>query len=404
MNRARGPAKHARPRNRWIVAVVSGGRAEFGLLRPILLALRSHPRLAGRLILTGNHAAALYGRTEREVRRDVPVHASVPWRYAEDRPVETLREMARALPRLGAVLRRLAPDLLLVLGDRSDVLPAVLSAGILGIPVAQLHGGDVSGAFLDNAFRASIAAFASLHLPATVAGARRLAARGAQRITVVGAPGIDAIRLAPRLGARRTRAALGLPPETRYVVLVQHPVLGEERHAARQIAETLAALRDVRTATVAVYPNADPGSGAVIRALRREAARAAREDHAPPFVLKRNLPHDLFVNVLRHAAALVGNSSCGVIETPFLKVPAVNVGLRQAGRERAANVLDAPHTRARIREALHTALYDLSFLRRVARCRNPYGDGRATRKTLLAIERFLRRAALAGRRAEGRRP
>ncbi len=370
---------------RHTVCVVTGNRAEFGLLRPVLAALGRHRSFRRQLIVTGAHNDPRYGGTVAEIRRQFRIDASVPWRYRDGSPREAASETGRTLTAAGKVLDRLAPDLLLVLGDRSDILPFAVAAATLGIPVAQLHGGDVSGAFLDNAYRGAIAAFASLHLPATRAGARLLAARGIPRrsIAVVGAPGIDAIRLVPRMAGPSVRRLLGFPARVPYLVAIQHPALGDPDRAGMQARATFGAVRASGLHALVVYPNADPGSRDAIREVER-----LRGD--PRVAIRRSVPHDLFVNVLRHASALVGNSSAGIIEAPFLKLPVVNVGSRQAGRERAENVLDVPHDAGAIGRAIRKAVFDRAFGRRVARCANPYGNGRAAEKTVRAIERFLR--------------
>ncbi len=353
-------------------------------MRPVLLTLSNHPRFRPQLALTGSHADPRFGRTGSEARAAFRVDALVPWRGRENSAQEAVRGMSRALSGFASAFTRLAPDLTLVLGDRSDILPAAAAAATLGIPVAQLHGGDTSGTFLDNAYRGAIAAFASLHLPATAAGAKKLAAAGVprERIVVVGAPGIDAIRLAPRLTSFAVRETLGFPREARYLVVIQHAVLGQEHLALPQAQATFRAVLESRLHALFVYPNADPGARAVIGALER-----LRKN--PRVAIRKNLSHDLFVNLLRHATALVGNSSSGVIEAPFLKLPVVNIGTRQAGRERAKNILDVPHDARAIREAIHRAAYDLSFLRQVQRCKNPYGSGHAAEKVVQALERFF---------------
>lgn len=367
------------------VCVVTGNRAEFGLLRPILLALVRHQRLTTRLVVTGAHGDPRYGETVREIRREFRIDATVAWRYRDASPLEAACEAGRTLTEAAKALARLKPDLLLVLGDRSEILPVAVAAATLGIPVAQLHGGDISGMFLDNAYRAAIAAFVSLHLPATRKGAAALRARGIPpaSVHVVGAPGIDAIRLAPRMTGAAVRKRLGFPPGVPYLVAVQHPALGDPARAGAQARATFEAVRASSLHALVVYPNADPGSRRAIREVERMRAY-------PRIAIRKSVEHDLFVNVLRHAAAMIGNSSAGIIEAPFLKLPVVNIGDRQKGREHAENVIDAPHDAHAIQRTIRKAVFDRAFRRRVARCRNPYGNGRAAELTIRAIERFLR--------------
>ena len=284
-----------------------------------------------------------------------------------ERSGEGGNQIGKSTGRFGALLAKMRPDLLLVLGDRSDILPSAIAAATLGIPVAQLHGGDRSGAFLDNAYRGAIAAFTSLHLPASHKGARDLARRGipVSAIRTVGAPGLDAIRNAPRISGREIRKQLGLPAASPYLLVLQHPPLGQASLAGRQMGGTLRAVCAAGLPALVIYPNADPGSREGIREIERVRGR-------PGFVIRRNLAHDFFVNALRHATALVGNSSSGIIEAPFLGTPVVNIGTRQDGRERGGRAIDVPQEGKEIARGIRRQA-------RRPRTTIPYGDGRRRR-------------------------
>lgn len=342
------------------VAVVTGTRAEFGLLAPVMRAIRAHPRLKLKVLAAGMHFVKDRGLTVRGIRRagfhiDAGVRAPRP---RED-PAwmgEALGEMTKGF---ALALARLRPDWLLVLGDRSEPLAAALAATELGgIAIAHLHGGEVTGHRLDDQGRRLLTAMAHLHLPATPGSVRclRRMDEAPWRLRRVGAPGLDAIR------------ALGLPPwrgPRSYLLLVQHAVPHQATQAARQIRETLKALDRVGLPVIAILPNTDAGGAAVVRALKRH----------PHLILVSNLPHAEYLGLLRGAAALVGNSSSGIIEAPAFKTPVVNLGVRQTGRERTANVLDAPHRASAIARAIRRAVSP-AFRRRLARVRSPYGDGR----------------------------
>jgi UDP-hydrolysing UDP-N-acetyl-D-glucosamine 2-epimerase len=354
------------------VAVVTGTRAEFGLLAPVMRAVRAHPGLSLKVLAAGMHFVKDRGLTVREIRRagfrvDAGVRAPPP-RSEPAWMGEALGEMTKGFAR---VLARLRPDWLLVLGDRAEPLAAALAATELGgIAIAHLHGGEVTGHRLDGQGRRLLTAMAHLHLPATPGSARRLRRMGEApwRIRRVGAPGLDAIR------------TLGLPPwrgPRSVLLLIQHAVPHQAAEAPRQIRETLQALDRVGLPVIAVLPNTDAGSDAVVLALKRH----------PGMILASNLLHAEYLGLLRGAAALVGNSSSGIIEASAFRTPAVNIGIRQAGRERAANVLDAPHRAVAIARAIRRAVSP-AFRRRLARVRSPYGDGRTAPRVARLLATF----------------
>ena len=349
------------------VAVVTGTRAEFGLLAPVMRAIRDHPKLSLEVLAAGMHFVGNRGNTWREIgKAGFRIRARVKAPEPSKSPAwmgEALGEMTKGFSR---ALSKLRPDWLLVLGDRAEPLAAALAATQLGgIAIAHLHGGEVTGHRLDDQGRRLLSALAHLHLPANPKSAARLRGMGeaSWRVQVVGAPGLDAI-LSARLPSRDGllgRYRLKQP----YLLLVQHAVPHQASEAARQIRETLRALQRIGLPVLASMPNTDAGGEAALAALR--SARGVR--------VFPNLPHADYLGLLRGAAALVGNSSSGLIEAPAFRTPAVNLGIRQAGRERAANVIDAPHDARAIERAIRRAISP-TFRRRLARIRSPYGDGR----------------------------
>jgi UDP-hydrolysing UDP-N-acetyl-D-glucosamine 2-epimerase len=264
------------------------------------------------------------------------------------------------------------PDWLLVLGDRGEQLAAALAALHAGVPIAHLHGGEITRGAVDDALRDLVTRLAHLHLPATEAAAGRLERVGEEtwRIHRVGAPGLDRLHDEASGDLASLRAALGLPTDGPYLLVVQHPTtVGEERGVA-DLEETLAAVAGSGLPAIAVFPNADAGGRAMIDRL----GRAGGLRTVP------SLPRGDFATLLAGAAALVGNSSSGLIEAPLLRVPAVNVGARQAGRTRGDNVVDVPAAAAAIRAALDRVI-DPAFRRGLSGA-SPYGDGSAAPRIL----------------------
>ncbi len=361
------------------IAVVTGTRAEFGLLTPIMKAIRADRRFRLQVIAAGQHFVANRGNTWKEIPRagfriDAKIKAPEPTR-ATAWMGEALGDMTAGFSRLFA---RMRPDWLLVLGDRAEPLAAALAATELGgIAIAHLHGGEVTGHRLDDQGRRLLSAMAHLHLAATPLSARRLKAMGEApwRIRRVGAPGLDSILGASRVQRRDILPRYGLSASEPFLILAQHAVPHQADQARRQVLETLKALRLVKLPVIATAPNTDRGGEVILRELRKAASAGHLRRLVP------SMPHRDYLALLSHAAALVGNSSSGIIEAPAFGTPAVDIGVRQAGRERSAQVIPVPHRAEAIAGGIRKALSS-AFLRRIARIRSPYGDGHTTPKVV----------------------
>lgn len=375
---------------RFPVAVVTGSRAEFGLLEGVIAHLFRSPSVEPTVLVAGMHLVAELGETAREVERRFPVAARIPMSPPEDSPGGMALALAGGIGSFAAVLGEIRPGLLLVLGDRLEPLAAALAASYLRIPIAHLHGGDVSGHLLDDLHRDLISRLACIHFPATFRSAERLRALGvAGEVQVVGAPGLDAILAVPARPREEVLQALGIPPAARVLVTLFHPVPAEAgpggSRAAAEAEEVLAAAAEYARRegawSVILYPNNDAGHRAVIGAIEKR-----RDD--PRTLIFPSLTRDLFTGLLSCAEALLGNSSSGIIESVSLGLAVVNVGARQAGRERNPNVIDAPAERGALLEALARARSDPLVLAALASRRNLYGDGRAADRIARALENY----------------
>jgi GDP/UDP-N,N'-diacetylbacillosamine 2-epimerase (hydrolysing) len=368
------------------ICVVTGSRAEYGLLRPIMRAVQGTHGLALQVVVTGMHLAREFGHTVDEVVADgFPIAARVPTVPREDTNAAMAASVGTGVRGMAAAFARLRPHVVLVLGDRVEAFAAATAAALSNLVVAHVHGGDRAQAGYDDYMRHAITKMAHLHFAATPQSARRIRRLGERPdcIWVVGAPGLDEIRTAelPPIGDL-LRRYLGIESAghtsavDRYLLVVQHPVSTRAAAAAREMLATLGAVRDVGLPALVIYPNSDPGARAMVSATTKGVRNLFQERFLTPFLVP-SVPRADYLGLLKHAAALVGNSSSGIIEAPSFKTPVVNVGDRQAGRERATNVVDVAPMRAAVAAGIRKALTDPAFRRRLARCRNPYGDGHA---------------------------
>jgi UDP-N-acetylglucosamine 2-epimerase (non-hydrolysing)/GDP/UDP-N,N'-diacetylbacillosamine 2-epimerase (hydrolysing) len=365
------------------IAIVTERRADYSRYKPILELLRREPELDYKLIVTGISLLKEHGNDIDIIKQDgFAIEAVLPM-FQEDAPdtgAEMVRALGRILPALADLFERLRPDLILSGFDIGANFAATVAGAHMNIPVAHIQGGEVTGS-IDESLRHAMSKFAHLHFPATEASAQRLIRMGEdpRHVFVVGCPSLDVVLRTPVVPKDEVAAAYELDPQKPYVVIVQHPVTTEVELAGAHMAETLAGVQALELQGVLIYPNNDAGAQRIIREIKQSRIKVVR-----------SLSSDRFVNLLRYAAALVGNSSSGIHETASLGVATVNVGTRQQGRERPANVLDVSNDRHDIQRALKTALSDEGFKRIVGRRMNPYGDGHAAER----IVRILKMTSL----------
>jgi len=339
----------------------------------------------------GTHHDATFGLTAREFRGLSRV-AVVPVRHqaAGDTPARVAASAGRAVAGFGSALAAAPVDLLFVLGDRTEMLAAALAATIHGVPLAHLHGGDRTLGAYDDACRAALTKLSHVHFAALPEHARRIEAMGEDpgRVFTVGALALDDLRRFRPLSPRSLGRALGVEWRPPVLLVVFHPETRSERPAGEQVAELAAALAGVEARCVVVGPNADVGHAAIRAAWRRFAA-----GRAGTAVLAAALDRRRFWSCCVHAQALVGNSSAGLLEAASFRLPVVNIGERQAGRVRPANVIDAPMERGAIAAAIRQALSE-RFRRGLRGLVNPYGRGDAARRIIAALRRLPERRVL----------
>jgi len=372
------------------VCFVTGTRAEFGLMSSALEAIRRTRRLELQIIATGMHLDPRHGDGLSEIRNNgFRIDRTIPWPRAVD-AIDTAAATGRALGRLAHGFDEVSTDIVLIVGDRVEAFAAAAAGHIGGKVVAHVHGGDRAAGQVDDSLRHAITKLAHVHFPATAASAARILRLGEDRWRVhrAGAPGIDGIRQ-EAADPRQIREAVGPLTRRRFALLVLHPAgtddAGEYRRA-RLVAGAVASIPFSQL--VIVHPNNDPGAAGIVRTWQ-ELADDSR------LVIRRDLPRPIFLGLMRDAAVLVGNSSSGIIEAASFGTPVVDIGPRQRGRERGANVVNVPYQRDAIRGALAKVWND-GWPRRFTGA-NLYGGAGAGRKIadvlagLRIDERLLRK-------------
>jgi len=355
----------------------------------VLEAIRDASDLDLRLFIAGMHLSADFGCTVKEIEaQGWPIAERIAMLEPGDTPEAIAASTGRGIAGFAGAYARQRPDLVVVLGDRFEMLAAAVAALPFALPVAHIHGGEASEGAMDNQIRHAITKLAHLHFASAPEHGKRIAAMGEEdwRIHVVGAPGLDRLRTVGLLSRDEVAAALGLPPARPWLLVTFHPVTLEHEDTPRHVDELLAALDAVDATLVMTYPNADTAGRTIVERVEDFAARTPRAR------IFRNLGDRLYLSLLKHADAMVGNSSSGLIEAPSFALPVVNVGSRQRGRLRGGNVVDVAPRRDDIVRGIRTALAP-DLRRRLDGQPNPYGDGRAASR----IVAVLREVALDAR-------
>ena len=360
-----GPVKQRRSRRRRI-AVVTGSRAEYGLLRSTIEAIAGHPKLELQLIVTGMHLLKKFGRTVGHIEKDGwRIDARIPMQRGTDCPLDQAEGLSRGIRGMAAFVEQARSEVVLVLGDHIEAMAGALAATATGRFVAHVHGGDVAPGDIDDQLRHSLTKLAHIHLAATKDAARRIIRMGeaANHVHVVGAPGLD--DLFATVGALRTTGC------REGALIVQHASGRSPAVEGRAMSSILRAVAEADLEALVIYPNSDRGHSGVVDAIDQHIGRAQNGCRVKAV---KSLSRDEYLESLCRAKVLVGNSSSGVIEAPVIGTASVNVGSRQAGRLRAgSSVIDSNETLSDIRRVLARALRKRP--RRLAD--TPYGDGQA---------------------------
>lgn len=336
------------------ICVITGTRADYGLMADLMRLIRDGADTELQIIATNMHLSPEYGMTVREIEADgFRVDRRVEMLLSSDSPVGTAKSVGLAAIGYADALDSLRPDLIVILGDRYEMLPAAQTALIFGIPVAHLYGGDITEGAYDDAIRHAITKLSHLHFTATEESRRRVVQMGEDPGCVfhAGSLGVDNILRVPRMTLAELEADLGFALGEGYLLVTFHPATMEQSAAAAQTRALLDALDATGRRILFTMPNSDTGSRDVAALIRDYAA--ARPDRA---VAVDSLGRRRYFSAVSHAAAVVGNSSSGLMEVPSLGVPTLNIGSRQAGRTRGTSVTDCDATAAGIAAGLARVL------------------------------------------------
>ena len=364
------------------VAVVTVARSDYGIYKSILHAIRMDQELELSLLVGGMHLSPEFGNTVTDIESDdFEIAAKIEMLLSSDSGEGVAKSIGLGVLGFAQAYVDVRPDLLLLLGDRFEMLSAAVAALPYGFPIAHIHGGESTEGAMDEAIRHSITKMSHLHFASTEAYAKRIIQMGEEpwRVTVSGAPALDNLAKIPLLKKEALEERFGFSLKDKTLLVTYHPVTSEPEDTTHHVEELLAALKESGFALIFTSPNADHQGRGILQKIQDFVL------HHPRAWFVANLGQQGYFSVMRQVAAMVGNSSSGMIEAASFELPVVNIGNRQRGRVHAQNVLNVGYERKEISEAIRRAT-EPQFKLSLANMKNPYGEGQAAEKIVSKLK------------------
>jgi len=367
------------------LCVITGSRSDYGLLKHLIKSISNSDLFQLQLIATGSHLSEKFGKTYLEIEADgFYIDKKIDIDVKGGSPSETISSTALSLTSFSDALIDLHPDLVIMLGDRYELLGAAIACMVHNVPIAHFHGGESTYGAIDEAIRHALTKFSHIHFVATEEYRKRVVQLGETpaRVHNVGGLGVDAINRMHLLSRTELECDLGIKLKEKNLLITFHPVTLDQQSSSLQIQELLDALEDHREkCLIFTMPNADTGGMAIYDLIKNYVAR---HDNAYLF---SSLGQLRYFSCIAQVDGVIGNSSSGLLEVPTFKKPTINIGDRQKGRLRAESVIDCPPIRSQISDAIFR-IYESDFRLKLNATKNPYGDGLAVEKVLSILARL----------------
>ena len=362
--------------NKRKICVVTGTRAEYGLLYWIMKEIQADKALELQLIATGMHLSPEFGLTYKEIEKDFNINKKIEIILSSDTPVGITKSMGLAQISFADAYQDLKPDIILVLGDRYEIFSAVSAAMIAKIPIAHLAGGEKTEGAFDEAIRHSITKMSQLHFTATEEYKNRVIQLGENpnKVFNVGGMGVENIKKLKLYNKKEFEQSIGLKLNKKNILNTFHPVTLEERTSKKQFQQVLSVVDSLKDTNIIFTKANSDTDGRIINQMIDDYV--AKNDHKSRGF--NSLGQLRYLSALKHVDAIVGNSSSGLSETPSFKIGAINIGDRQKGRIKATNVIDCLPNQESIKNAFET-LYSKEFQLSLKSCKNPFGEGNSSK-------------------------
>lgn len=320
-----------------IISVTTGTRAEYGILRPILKKISQNKNLELKLIVTGTHNLKKFGNTINEIEKDgLKIYSNFTLIPKQDSPYEMAISVGEGIKKFAKIFKKINPDINLILGDRDESLASAIAAYHMNIPNAHIHGGDKSKAGIDEYNRHAITKMSNIHFVATRLSRKRVISMGEnpRDVFLTGSPSIDEIQESKITSKQILEKKFNIKFKNKVFILLQHSVTTQTADSKKQILNTLKALEQFKNQTIVILPNSDAGSKTIFDEIKKNAIKNNYLRIFP------SIPREDYLGLLKWSTILIGNSSSGIIEASYFKIPVINLGIRQEGREKGENVFD----------------------------------------------------------------
>lgn len=368
------------------ICVVTSTRAEYSLLKGVIRCIHEDPELELCLVVTGTHLLCDYGYTVRQIEEDgFPIAERIDIMLGGNTPAAISKTQGLAFISFAEMYARQSPDLLVILGDRTEMIPVAFAAANERIPIAHISGGETTEGAIDECVRHSLTKISYLHFPGCEEYRRRIIQLGEHpdRVFNYGDVGVEMVRTAPKLTQEQLNAELNFDFSKPYICVIFHPATLELEQAEEQVSNLLEAIDNCKKYNyIFIHGNSDAGGHIIAQRVKEYC-----ETHSN-CVLFKSLRSEVYVSVLANAQALMGNSSSGIVEAPALGVPTINIGDRQKGRLQANSIINCEPEKSSIAKALHT-LSSQEFTDRIRNIHHPYGDGNVSEQIYRCIKAHL---------------
>jgi len=363
------------------ILIITERRADYSKLRSLIKAIDESSKLDYFLVVTGSHLLKEYGYTINEIKNDgfkIAAKFNMFSTKREDTGAEMTRSFSKAITHLSRIIEKIKPDIILAGFDIAANFASAIIGAHMNIVVAHLEAGDVTGT-IDEPIRHSISKFSHIHFTSNSKSTQRLIKMGEnpKLIFTVGSTALDTIKKIKIIPKKQLENEFALDLSKPLIIMMQHTVTTEINKIDKYFIETLKAVKELDFQTLIIYGNADAGSKKLLKAIKNSKIK-----NTP------NLSYEKYINLLKHATVLVGNSSSGIIEAPFLHISSINIGTRQKGRLAAKTVVNVDYNKNEIKKAILKTIKNKKSLNQVGKAKSLYGDGNSAQKIIRILEKL----------------
>lgn len=365
------------------VLVVTGTRAEYGLLYWTMKEIQQDKELQLQLIVTGSHLSKEYGYTVSQIKKDgFKIDEEIDMLIDSSKKSAIVKSMGLEMIQIAQAFDRLKPDILLILGDRYETFVSATCAMMMNIPIAHMNGGESTEGAVDEQIRHAITKMAHIHFTGAEYYKERIIKMGEEpwRVYNVGQPGLENIKRLKLLEKEKLEYELKMKFDKKVFLITYHPVTLDVQNTEKQMNNLLGAISKFDAKYIFTYPNADYGNKIIIDKINE-----FKQKHDNVYIF-HNLGQVKYLSLMKYADVMIGNSSSGIIEAPSFKLPVVNIGDRQKGRLRNKNIIDVDYNEIQIIEGINKALYDKKFIDSLNSLENIYGDGNTSKKVVNVLK------------------